>query len=418
MPRKLLVPLLRLFSRNWITLFGASLTTVSALVIIAFLILGVMGYADSPYIALMAFLILPGIFVFGLLLIPLGAYVDKRQKRKARETGQEEAPLPYPTIDLNKSRVRRAAIGVSLLTVINLLIISIVSYRGVVYMDSSEFCGEVCHTVMEPEYAAYQISPHSRVECVECHIGPGAPWFFRSKLSGMGQVLAVTFNSYERPIPAPVESLRPSKDTCEQCHWPGRFAGNRMRVIDRYMEDETNTHMQTVLLMHIGGGHHPDTEGIHSWHVDPNKRTVYIAADDRRQEIPWIQVTYSDGRVVEYRADGSEFTDEEIAAAPKRVMDCIDCHNRPTHIHKLPGPAMDEALAEGRISPDIPFIKRAGVQILQEVGDALGTVEQVAERLREYYSSNHRDYFDANREQLEKAIGEIQRIYSTNVFPE
>lgn len=418
MPRKLLAPLLRLFSRNWITLFGASLTTVSALVIIGFLILGAMGYADSPYIALMALLVLPGVFVFGLLLIPLGAYIDKRQRRKAREAGEEEAPLSYPMIDLNKDRVRRAAIGVSLLTVINLLIISMVSYRGVVYMDSSEFCGEVCHTVMEPEYVAYQNSPHSRVECVECHIGPGAPWFVRSKLSGMGQVLAVTFNTYERPIPTPVENLRPSQDTCEQCHWPARFTGNHMRVMDRYMDDEANTHTQTVLLMHIGGGHRPDGEGIHSWHIDPDKRTVYIAADDQRQEIPWVQVTHADGTVVEYRADGSELTDEEIAAAPKREMDCIDCHNRPTHIYKLPAPAMDEALAEGRISQDIPFIKRAGVQILQEVGDALAPVEQVAQRLREYYRENHSDYFNANRQQLETAIREIQRIYSTNVFPE
>ena len=90
---------------------------------------------------------------------------------------------------------------VAIMTAINVPIFAIATYSGTVFMESTQFCGQTCHSVMDPEYTAYQRSPHARVACVECHIGPGAPWFVRSKLSGSYQVLAVTFNLYPRPIP-------------------------------------------------------------------------------------------------------------------------------------------------------------------------------------------------------------------------
>ena len=108
-------------------------------------------------------------------------------------------------------------------------------------MDSVTFCGQTCHTVMQPEFTAYQNSPHSRVECVKCHIGPGAAWFVQSKLSGVGQVFAVTFNTYPRPIPTPVHNLRPARETCEACHWPQKYGEDRLRVIHKFADDETNT---------------------------------------------------------------------------------------------------------------------------------------------------------------------------------
>lgn len=417
MARRWLGPLLRLFGRNWITLFGTSLTTVSGTAIIGFLILGVFGLVDSPYIALMALLVLPAVFIFGLLLIPLGAYLQKRWDRQAGVSPHDSSNKRFPTIDLNNPPLRRTVAGVAVLTIINVLIISTVSYHGVLYMDSPEFCGQVCHTVMDPEFTAYENSPHSRVDCVECHIGPGAPWFVRSKLSGMGQLLAVTFNTYEHPIATPVRNLRPSQDTCEQCHWPKRFTGDRVKVLTRFSEDETNTALKTVLILHIGGGS-DSTGGIHSWHIDPDRKTTYIAADERRQEISWIQVEEPDGTVTEYMADGIELTPEQIAAAPKRVMDCIDCHNRPTHIFQLPGTALDQSMAAGRIDSEIPFIKKIGVEVLTEVGDSMGPSEQVGQRIRQYYRENYRRLFDSRRQALERAIREIQDLYEQNVFPE
>lgn len=416
MMRKTLIPLLRLFGRNWITMFGASLTTVSVVVILGFLFLGLVGLGQSPYIALLVLLVLPAVFVLGLLLIPLGAYRERRKARKAGRPIGEAAVESYPVIDLKSPGIRHAAVGISLLTVLNLLILSTVSYHGVVYMDSSEFCGEVCHTVMQPEYTAYKASPHARVQCVECHIGPGAPWFVRSKLSGLGQVLAITLDTYPRPIPVPVEHLRPSQDTCERCHWPEKFTGDRVKVITRFSDDRESAALKTVLLLHIGGGA-ASSAGIHSWHISPTRKTVYIASDPTRQQIPWVQVQDATGGVTEYVVEGAGLTAEQIASAEKRTMDCIDCHNRPTHVFQLPAPALDEALEEKRIDARIPFIRKVGVEILTEVGQSTGASEQVAQRLRRYYRENEPEFYISHRRLIENAVGELETIYRSNVFP-
>jgi hypothetical protein len=409
--------LMRLVGRNWITALGGALATVSALLIIAFLILGLLGFYDTPYIGIMAFLVLPGVFVLGLLLIPVGVYWERRRARQSGDPRNPASREVYPCIDFNRASVRRTAGIVSVLTVVNLLLISLTTYKGVTYMDSVEFCGLVCHSVMEPEYTAYKDSPHSRVKCVECHIGPGAPWFVRSKLSGVGQVFATALNTYSRPIPTPVENLRPSRDTCEQCHWPEKFTGDRVKVITRFAEDEANTPLKTVLLMHIGGGA-AGQGGIHSWHIDPNKQTIYIAADAQRQIIPWVQVREANGRVTEFVARDAPLTPDQLARAERRVMDCMDCHNRPTHIFRLPDRAMDEALVLGRIDRTLPYIKKLGVEVLRAAAEVQSDApEEIARRVRSFYGEKYPELFRSRREAIEAAIRELQAIYRRNVFP-
>ncbi|RPI20592.1 MAG: cytochrome C, partial [Acidobacteria bacterium] len=406
--------LMTLLGSNWISLLGATLTTVSGLLIVAFLILGFLGVTSSPYIGIMAFLVLPGVFVLGLLLIPLGVYWERRRRRKRGEP-EATADRAFPTIDFNKPRVRNLGVAVTLLTIINLLLISIVSYEAVVYMETVQFCGQVCHTVMQPEFTTYTGSPHARVECVECHIGAGAPWFVRSKLSGVGQVFAVTFNTYERPIPVPVENLRPSRETCEECHWPQKFTGDRIRVIEKFSDDEANTPMKTVLLMHIGGG--SQNRGIHGWHMDPGREIYYFAADRQRQTIPWVMVRHPDSKTTEYKsAEG-----KQPPADQRRLMDCIDCHNRPTHIFEAPDQGMNRALATGRISREIPFVKKVGVEALEstELKKAGGADRsaQIEKYVRDYYQANHAEFYQSKRALIDTAVREIQAVYRRNVFP-
>jgi hypothetical protein len=408
--------LMTLLGSNWITLLGATLTTVSGLLIVAFLILGFLEMTASPYIGIMAFLVLPAVFVFGLLLIPGGVYWERHSGRRRGEVETAEA-RPFPMIDFNKPRVRHLGAAVSILTVVNLLLISIVSYEAVVYMETVQFCGQVCHTVMQPEYTTYTGSPHARVECVDCHIGAGAPWFVRSKLSGVGQVFAVTFNTYDRPIPVPVTNLRPSRETCEECHWPQKFTGDRIRVIEKFSADEKNTPLRTVLLMHIGGG--PDLRGIHGWHMDPRREIHYYPADRQRQTIPWVQVRQPDGELVEYQTAAQG--DRQPAPDQLRLMDCIDCHNRPTHIFEDPDQGMDNAMANGRINRDIPFIKKTGVEALQatELKKAGGgdRTAQIEKQIRDFYEKNQPEVYRSRRADIEKAIREVQAIYHRNVFP-
>jgi nitrate/TMAO reductase-like tetraheme cytochrome c subunit len=418
--RMLSAALMTLFGRNWITLFGGTLAGVSGLLIAGFLILGALELADSPYIGIMAFLVLPFVFVFGLLIVPVGVLweVYLAHRRAARGEAAKEAQRGvFPVVDFNNVHTRHVAAVVVLLTVINLVIVSTASYEGVVYMDSVPFCGETCHTVMQPEYSTYKQSPHFRVKCIECHIGPGAPWFVKSKLSGLGQVIAVTFDTYPRPIPSPVENLRPSRDTCEQCHWPQKFAGDRLKVLTEFKDDEANTATKSVLLMHVGGGS-SGGKGIHSWHIDPDKRTVYWAVDKQRQQIAKVRVERSDGSVRELQAPKDKYPAEAVAAAEEREMDCIDCHNRPTHIFKMPAQAVDEAMAAGRIDRELPYIKKLAVEALTGVHGEQGDLERIEKQVRDFYKERYPDRAASDQPRIDAAIQEIKAIYTRNIFPE
>src|SRR5664279_4809783 len=294
--------------QNPVTLTGAVITTSTALTTIAF------WFYDSflpgpphPYIGLQIYLILPGIFILGLLLIPLGIWL---RRKKLRDSGL--LPTVCPAIDLQAPVVRRTAEFVALATALNLLIVGTASYRGVEYMDSTNFCGKTCHTVMDPEYSAYQNSPHSRVACVECHIGPGAGWFVKSKLSGLRQVVAVTLHTYSRPIPSPVKYLRPARATCEQCHWPQRFTGDKFLVNTSYKDDEKNTPQTDVLLLKVGGRTWQGSVGIHGRHLADMARIRYISTDPERQTIPAVYYTDDQGKTTTFISTDAKPTQQQL----------------------------------------------------------------------------------------------------------
>jgi nitrate/TMAO reductase-like tetraheme cytochrome c subunit len=303
-------------------------------------------------------------------------------------------------------------------TALNILILGTASFKGVEYMDSTQFCGQACHSVMAPEYAAFKDSPHSRVTCTQCHIGPGAGWFVKSKLSGTRQLFAVTFKTYSRPIPSPVEHLRPARETCEQCHWPQKFHGDKMLVRTKYAEDETNTPSTSVLLLKIGGRTWQGTAGIHGRHLDAGERVSYVAADPRRQEI--AKVTYRDdsGKLVEYFADDSKLSRDQLAKLPARNMDCVDCHNRPTHAFEMPDSALDKAINAQRISKDLPFIKKKGLEVLkQSYPDQATAAIQIAQNLDVYYRNAYPDLYRQKKELVDSAIVAVKEIYLRNIFP-
>src|SRR6204780_2985709 len=282
--------------QNPTTLTGAVITPSTALPPIAFWFYDIfLPGPPHPYIGLLVFLVLPGVFVLGLLLIPLGIWLRRTSLR-----GTGNLPSSYPAIDLRLPVVRRTFEWVAFATILNLLIVGTASYRGVEYMDSTSFCRTTCHTVMAPEYSAYQNSPHSRVGCVECHIGPGAGWFVRSKVSGLRQVAAVTFHNYPRPIPSPVANLRPARETCEQCHWPQRFTGDKLLVNTSYKDDEKNPPQRELLLFKVGGRAWQGAVGIHGHHLADNARIRYISTDFARQTIPVVYYTDDHGKTTEF----------------------------------------------------------------------------------------------------------------------
>jgi nitrate/TMAO reductase-like tetraheme cytochrome c subunit len=399
--------------RNGIVIFGTTMTTISAIAIFVLTAMTFIQDGHSAYLGILTFMVLPGFFIFGLALIPVGILWDKLRGKTPEEREQGAVFV----IDLRNSRTRRT-IGVFLfLTVVNVFVISAVSYEGVHYSESVEFCGTVCHTVMEPEYTAYLGSPHSEVTCAECHIGPGASWFVKSKLSGVRQVFAVMFDTYHKPIQTPVENLRPAQETCEQCHWPEKFTGDRVQVNTKFAEDEANTKLSTVLVMHIGGGN-AHGRGIHNWHINPDRTTMYLPATHKKEEIPLVRVRESDGTVHNYVSDAFEGDPDAIPDSALEVMDCVDCHNRPTHIYHMPDEAMDMALDRGAIDPGLPYIKMVGLESLQAATEEEDPEAFIRQYITSHYEENSNEILTAQGEQVEQAISEVQAIFRRNVFPE
>ena len=407
--------LLYYLSQNTLSLIGVVLTTSSAITLIGFWMYDFMlPGPPHPYVGILLFLILPGVFVFGLVLIPIGIGLRRRQLQHIGEL-----PAVYPAIDLKMPMVRNSLFFIGFATILNVMIFGLASYKGVSFMDSKEFCGLSCHTVMAPEYNAYENSPHSRVECVQCHIGPGAGWFIRAKLSGLRQVFAVTFHTYSRPIPSPVKYLRPARDTCEQCHWPQRFSGDKFILKTNYKDDEKNTPMTTALVMKIGGRASSGSVGIHGRHLDDDSRIHYISTDERRQVIPVVYYTDAKGKTVEYVSTDIKVRKQELEKGEQRTMDCIDCHNRPTHAFELPANAVDLRMSRGLISPELPYIHKKAVELLKaDYPDRDIAQKQIVEGIENYYRTSYPGVYTSKRALIEQSAENVAKIYLRNIFPD
>jgi nitrate/TMAO reductase-like tetraheme cytochrome c subunit len=396
-------------TRHPLSLAGTVLTTCAAIVFLALFALELVGMEGGPYVGIIAYLILPALFVLGLLLIPLGARFERR--RRAAGAGERA----FPVIDLNRAEIRNRVVLVFVLTVINGLLLAVATYKGMEVMESTSFCGETCHSVMSPEYAAYQRGAHASVACVDCHIGPGAGWFVKSKLSGSWQVISVNLNLYPRPIPTPVHNLRPARETCEQCHWPQKFVGDRLKVITSYGDDEEVTEQKTVLLLRVGGLQGRASHGIH-WHVDPDHQIRY-RADEKRETIYEVEMHGPDGEPVRFFAPGVE-GDELAAASGWRTMDCVDCHNRPSHTFHPVEDEVDREILAGRIARDLPFVRREGVRLARlDYPSHEAAREGILAGLRAFYSEEFPEIAAERDGAIAEAATAIWDGYRANVHP-
>ncbi|MDR3774570.1 MAG: NapC/NirT family cytochrome c [Terracidiphilus sp.] len=396
------------FGNNPISLAGGALTSAAGVTMIGYWLVEMFGRPnDNPYLGIIFFLLLPALFVGGLVLIPIGVFARRRTLQKAGQI-----PAEFPKIDLNDRMFRHGLDIVLVATIVNLLVVSMASYRGAAYMDSPQFCGQSCH-VMHPEYTAYKISAHSHVDCVACHIGSGAESYFAAKVNGTKQLLEVSFDRYPTPIESPVQSLRPARDICEGCHTPARFVGEKLLVKSSFADDEKNTETQTVVVLHLGGRDSlSQLSGIHGTHLG---HIEYVATDATRTTIPWVQ---------KRNADGSETvfaTADAGAGIPKgerRLMDCIDCHNRAAHTFVTPEEAINRAMSEGAISPDLPWVHKEGLELLKATYATEEEANQkIPQQLQAFYSSQHPDVLASKAAQIKAAGDQLAALYSQNVFP-
>lgn len=399
-----------LVTRHWISMVGSVLALAVAILMILFFGMELSGFKGGPYLGILTYLILPMVFVLGLALIPVG--VMRKRKLDASATAQHEQAPHLPVIDLNNPRTRGivlASVGIGMLSIV---LVGSATYKGVEVMESVAFCGNVCHTVMQPEHTAFERSSHSRLRCADCHIGSGADWFVKSKISGSWQMVSVALNLYPTPIPSPVHSLRPARDTCEECHWPTRHVGDKLKVETRFADDEANSVTKTVLMMKVGGQRGSTSSGIH-WHVDRGVKVRYLS-DAKRENIFDIETTTPDGKVRVFKTKA-----QPEGPVEWRTMDCVDCHNRPSHTFQPAGKEINSAMEDGRIDKTLPFIKREGLRVLTE-GKYTSHEEARAGITREiegFYKSKYAELSTTKSTQIAAASTALGDIYSWNVFP-
>jgi formate-dependent nitrite reductase cytochrome c552 subunit len=395
-----------LLTQHWLSLVGSALIATALISWLFVLPLQIRGHASNPYVGIIVFLVLPAIFFAGLALVPIGVYLGKRQIREG---------LVQAEFD-RKSALRRIAWFFGAITLVNILIGTQVSYRAVKYMETPQFCGGSCHT-MKPELSAYQNSPHSRLECVDCHVAPGAAGWISSKASGTRQLVETVLRTAPKPIPSALESNRlvPARETCENCHWPQKFSGTRLRLFSKYADDEANTRSETVLLMLVGGNR---ISGIHGAHFGPGVHIHFAAADAKRQTIPWIEYRNTENGEVR-RFVTPEAPPDSATALPQFDMQCVDCHNRPTHTFDLPERAMDKALALGDIAVGLPYIKKESVELLKaNYATSAEAAEKLPPALAAFYQQKYPDLYAARSEDIRQAGQAVLAIYNRNVFPD
>lgn len=401
-------------AKNWLSLTGA-IVAVTALFMIIFLFIVALTVAEAAaYLGLVTYILLPSVMILGLLLIPLGMWREVR--RRGREG--EEARPGWPKIDLEEPRHRHAFFIFVVGTGIFLLVSAVGSYQAFHYTESVQFCGTLCHTVMKPEYTAHKNSPHAKVACVSCHVGPGAGWYARSKLSGLYQVYAVTAGVYPRPIPTPIKNLRPARAVCEQCHWPQKFYGHKLELRTHYLSDDANTPWRLGMNMKVGPAQSAlgVSEGIH-WHIHPKVRVEYGATDASRQQIPWVRLVNLE--------NGTEklFRDPDSGGSPAanekgRVMDCIDCHNRPSHLYRPPAQFVDTAMTAGRIPANLPGIKKLALELSSaDYSSEEQAMRGIRDGILQFYQSKHPAIYSAQRPLVDRAVAGLQHEFSQNIFP-
>ena len=402
---------------NVISLFGFVVAGLAVMLLSTFTWFNVVSPVQNPYVDVIGFLVLPGFLIIGLTLIPIGVWIKYRRVRR-KDPAQRVTVRLHFDVD-NPIHRRRLIAFLTITFVIVLPLVGVSSYHGYHYTDSTEFCAKVCHSVMEPQAVAFERSPHARVACAECHIGPGADWFVKSKLSGTRQVLAVLADTYPRPIPPAITELRPARDTCEHCHWPAKFFGSQLKTVVHFGSDEQNTRREVMMLLKTGGADSSTgrTEGIHM-HMALSGSVDYVATDEGLQQIPWVRYTAKDGAVTVYRSDGRAGHEAPPKGIVRRV-DCMDCHNRAAHLFRTPQQAVQLALESGQLDRSLPFLKREAVAVLSEEYPDRGAAHAaIRQGLTKFYGEILPPDKRPEGGRVEQAIQRVIDLYGQNFFPE
>lgn len=403
--------------KNWVSITGAILAVFNLATILSLVILHSLFNFGGAYIGLFIYMALPAFMIFGLILIPIGMRINRRRAKEEELAGEERN---WPILNFNNIATRNASIIFVVGTVFLLIISSVGSYEAFHFTESVEFCGKLCHQVMEPEFVTYHGSSHERVACVECHVGAGATWYVKSKLSGLYQVYSVLAHKFPTPIPTPIANLRPAQETCEKCHWPEKFYDRKMKDEHSFLADDSNTEeviqlqMKTSSKMTSAG----IEKGIHQ-HISADVKIEYKTTTNNRQVIPWVRYTnLKTGQSEIYTDSENKLSQAKLDSLETRVMDCLDCHNRPSHNYKAPQNFIDKLMSEGKISKTLPGIKKVAMEVLYpEYSTKDSAFMAITSKITNFYQKSYPDLITSRKSEIDNAIVEIQSGYASNIFP-
>jgi hypothetical protein len=117
---------------------------------------------------------------------------------------------------------------------------------------------------------------------------------------------------------------------------------------------------------------------------------------------------------VENEPDSSILADKNL-----RMMDCMDCHNRPSHEYYSPPFFTDISLTRGEIPKELPDIKQVAMGLLYADYESTDTaMTTIRNNVSEYYETTYPETFTEDYDMIEKAIQGIQEDFRQNIFPE
>jgi len=399
---------------DFIRRVGVILATSSFITLVILEIARLAGIITNTYAGLVTYMVFPALFVIGLVLIPFGWY---RLKKKTGKTTSELMTEKFDPDDTRSGFLGSKLIRtIGFFSVVNVLFLSAVSMQMLGFMDTPVFCGTACHSVMNPEWVTYQQSPHARVKCVDCHVGEGVDALVDSKLNGLWQIVSVTFDLLERPIPTPVNQLRPARETCEKCHWPEKFYGNRLLTRAHYKHDEYSTPLYTTLNLKIDAAKSTEKAGIH-WHIGRENVVRYVSVNDEREEMLWVEVLRENGAFE--RFTNKKYAGRDESETEMRVLDCVDCHNRATHIYEDPERALDERIRLGQLDRSLPFLKREALHAISNIyPDKEAAFEGIANHMQGFYIRKYPDIARRKTMLIDSVVTVLKGIYDRNIHPE
>ena len=320
-------------------------------------------------------------------------------------------------IDRLKRRRRLFFFGIGLSGFLGLAIPAIMlgGSHVVGILDSAAFCTQVCHDVHYAEATTYDVSSHSEVPCADCHVGAGTGNLVRSKIAGLKDILPQLTHDYTLPIKTPLDDLRPSSETCEKCHYSEKFYGDIPQIKTAYASDELNTKSTVTHVLKVGGGLPEVASGIH-WHSAA--KIWYVAVDSDRKKIAWLASENVSGTTTEYVDPAliKQLTPQQIESQ-KRLMDCVDCHNRSPHDFQSPDQLIDKAIFDGSIDAALPFIKREALKALVPQNGSLDEANAKIDKLSDFYRTSYPQIHQSKKAAIDTAISRLREIAVQTTFP-